>query len=79
LKSNGTYTETAEEQAQVLNEFFSSVFTKEDLDNIPSLDDRYTGDPLEYLHITSDMVLKKFTNQLVHMDCTIVFSKKQLK
>jgi hypothetical protein len=66
LKSDGTYTETPEEQAQVLNDFFSSVFTKEDLVNIPSLDDRYSGDPLENMYITSDMVLKKLKKLKIH-------------
>ena len=39
--------------------FFSSVFTKEDLDNIPLLNNRYTGDPLKKLSITPEMVLTK--------------------
>ncbi len=48
-----------EQQAQVLNKFFSSVFTEEDLSQIPNLEKRYQNDPLENIHITAEMVLKK--------------------
>ncbi len=34
INSDGTYTETPDEQMQLLNEYFSSGFTKEDLDSI---------------------------------------------
>ena len=66
LKTDGEYTETAEEQAQVLNDFFSSVFTKEDLNNIPQLSKRYEGDPMANINITPEMVLKKLRKLKVH-------------
>ncbi len=39
--------------------FFSSVFTEEDLSQIPNLEKRYQNDPIENLNITAEMVLKK--------------------
>ncbi len=38
-KSDGTLTQTEEQQAQVFNEFFSSVFTAAALSQIPTLED----------------------------------------
>ncbi len=58
-KSNGTLTQT-EEHAQELNKCFSSVFTEEDVSQIPTLEDWYNNDPMTNIHITVDMVLKKF-------------------
>ena len=65
-KEDGTLTETQDEQAQVLNDFFSSVFTEEDLSSIPNLEDRYQNDPLGNIHITPAMVLKKLNKLKVH-------------
>ncbi len=37
-RKDGTLTQTGEQQAQALNEFFSSVFTEEDSSQIPNLE-----------------------------------------
>ena len=66
LKSDGTLTQTEEEKAQVLNDFFSSVFTEEDLSNIPTLEDRYSNDPISDIHITPEMVLKNLKKLKIH-------------
>ncbi len=58
-RKDGTLNQTGEQQAQVLNEFFSSVFTEEDLNQILNLEKQYQNDPLENIHITAEMVLKK--------------------
>ncbi len=65
-----------EQQAHVLNKFFSSVFTQEDVSQIPNLEKLYQNDPLENIHITAEMVLtklksKKIVNQLVQMESMI--------
>ncbi len=54
-----TLTQTVEQQAQVLNEFFTSVFTEEELSQIPNLENIYQNDQLENINITAEMVIKK--------------------
>ena len=66
FKEDGTITENDNEKAQVLNTFFSSVFTEEDISEIPSLGKRYKNDPLGHLHITPAMVLKKLNKLKVN-------------
>ena len=58
-KEDGTMTINDEENAEVLNRFFTSVFTEEDLENIPTLEDRYHGPPLENIIITPEMITQK--------------------
>ena len=53
-------TQSDDEKVEVLNQFFTSVFTAEDLENIPELENKYTGkDPLEEVEITLEKVKKK--------------------
>ncbi len=59
VHEDGTRAHTSKEGVEVLNHFFSSVFTKEDLTNIPNLDLRYHGPHLEDIVITPDIILKK--------------------
>jgi len=45
-----------------LNDFFSSVFTREDLENIPDFDERELIEKMGVLDVTGEMVLKKLKN-----------------
>ena len=46
--------------AEILNDFFCSVFTQEDTSNVPEAEQRYCGgQPLESLEITAAQVQKK--------------------
>ena len=58
---NGTFTKTDHEKTQVLNKnkFFTSVFTKEDLTNIPSIDSQEGIKKLDTFQITEEEVQKK--------------------
>ena len=58
-KNDGSKATTASEKAEVLNNFFSSVFTDEDLDNIPDDDAPYLGEFLNSFVINRDAVYKK--------------------
>ena len=50
---------TAQEKADTLNEFFVSVFTREDKENIPIPTNRLIEESLETIQITPDLVCKK--------------------
>ncbi len=43
----------------MLNNFFSSVFTKEGLHQIPTLEKRYQNELMENIHISTEIILKK--------------------
>ena len=60
-KDDGSIANTAKEKAETLNIFFSSVFTKEDTNNIPKNNSvaPFLGNPLDKFEITFEMVLKK--------------------
>jgi hypothetical protein len=58
-RGDGSMTTSNKDKAEVLNQFFSSVFTREDIDNVPSLGDRYEGEVLSDLKVTEEAVLKK--------------------
>ena len=47
------------EKAEVLNNYFSSVFTHENLDLIPVFNDLYHGEPLDNFDITTDQVYQR--------------------
>ena len=59
---DGTLTKTDEEKANALNEQFCSVYSNEDLDNIPLFPDRKIDTFLKRIDITSEIVLKKLQN-----------------
>ncbi len=61
-KGDGGLTQSDEEKADVLNTFFTSVFTQEDLTNIPTLEDRDFSTPLQKIEISVDEVEKKLKN-----------------
>ena len=58
-KSDGAKAVTPKEKADLLNEFFSSVFTFEDIDNVPSPKIREINETLTSIETTPETVLKK--------------------
>jgi len=58
-KQDGTMTENDQDKAEVLNDFFKSVFTVEDTTDIPRLAERHGGSLITELVITEEMVLEK--------------------
>ena len=58
-RPDGKLTRTNKEKVDTLNEFFSSVFTQENLNDIPSLEHRDYEAPLSTIRITEEDVLKK--------------------
>lgn len=58
-KTGGEIVSSSKEKADVLNEFFSSVFTKEDKSSIPDFKKVSYNEPLLDLTITPEQVLKK--------------------
>jgi hypothetical protein len=61
-KSDGTKTTSIKEKAQVLNEFFSSVFTTENHDNIPPVTRTQVTETLSTFIITPSMVEAKLAS-----------------
>ena len=62
VKKNGQITTNDEEKANALNEQFCSVFTHEDLHNIPDFPERSITSYLTSISITEEKVLKKLQN-----------------
>ena len=58
--STGQLVTADENMAEMLNNFFCSVFTREDTSTIPEAEQRFLGmQPLESVHITAQTVQKK--------------------
>ena len=57
-KNDGSSAVSAQDKAEALNEFFASVFTNEDLENLPCAP-TYGGELLDSFNITAEIVLKK--------------------
>ena len=49
-------------KAQLLNSFFSSVFTDEDRSHMPEPTNQFTGEPIESIPITAEAVRQKLTH-----------------
>ena len=60
--SEESYTSNDQEKADILNEFFSSVFTHEDLNNFPKSPTRIFRLKLEDIEITEEIVLDALTS-----------------
>ena len=58
-KEDGSKASSASEKAEVLNNFFSSVFTDEDMESLPDDDVPFLGDFLNSFVITEEAVYKK--------------------
>lgn len=56
---DGSLTRDDETKAELLNSFFTSVFTQEDLTNIPTLEPKAVREHLRNIQITPEMILKK--------------------
>lgn len=59
MKEDGTLTSSNKEKAEILNTFFSSVFTRESLINVPTLPDRSFDKMLSEFEITEETVYNK--------------------
>ena len=56
---DGTLIETDKGKAEVLNSFFASVYTKEDLSVVPNLELDFDGEPLEDVVFTREEVIRR--------------------
>ncbi|MES9905329.1 MAG: reverse transcriptase domain-containing protein [Sedimenticola sp.] len=59
----GSLTSDSAEKAKILNSFFISVFTNENVENLPNFNDQYHGNPLNSIEINEETV-KKLANKL---------------
>ena len=57
--THGRIYSTDTEKATLLNNYFSSVFTVEDLNSIPPFEERFRGPPLRDIEITPNLVQKQ--------------------
>ena len=62
IKSDGTLTTSDKDKAQVLNEFFSSVFTSENIKNVPILKPHNNNTFIPEILLTSTAVKNKLNN-----------------
>ena len=62
LETNEGLAISDNEKADTLNQFFTSVFTKEDLSNIPDCEPHIVTNYLEHITITRDLLVKKLAS-----------------
>ena len=58
-RPDGTLISDKSEMAEILNNFFSSVFTNENLLNVPSMGLKCLGEPLLCIHLSVECVWKQ--------------------
>ena len=61
-KLDGSETKNDIEVAETLNDFFGTVFTEEDLDNMPVLDTILADVPMTEVIFSTEKVMKKIDN-----------------
>ena len=65
-RDDGTITENDNDIAKLLNDYFCSVFTRENLENIPVLPPKNFDSPLTNIQITSDEVSQQLSRLQSH-------------
>ena len=68
-RKDGSMAHTDEEKAEILNQQFSSVFTREDLSNIPNFDPHPCTSFLDNISISPEEVKKKLTKLRTDKSC----------
>ena len=57
-RDDSSVTESNQEKAEVLNDFFASVFTRENQDQMPTMNDKEFDKPLNNITINAELVEK---------------------
>ena len=68
-RDDGSFTETDYEAANVLNSFFTSVFTKESLSDIPSLSNKFNGEDLNNISISHQDIIDQLNKLNPNKSC----------
>ena len=68
-RNGGLFTETDYEAANVLNTFFTSVFTNESLSNIPSLSNKFNGKDLNNINISHQDIIDQLNKLNPNKSC----------
>ena len=68
-RKDGSKATTDAEKAELLNDQFSSVFTKEDTENIPQQEDLNINSPLTNITVTTEKVKKKLNKLRTDKSC----------
>ena len=69
INKDGTYSKSDEDKANTLNKQFTSVFSYEDIDELPLLPDQHIIESLSSIEITQQAVLKKLKNLRTDKAC----------